>query len=36
MYLFHNTNLISLKMILKDDLLKAPYLTNILNEGDGI
>ena len=23
-------------MILKDGLLKAPYLTNILNEGDGI
>ena len=36
MYLFHNTNLTSLKMILKDGLLKAPYLTNILNEGDGI
>ena len=36
MYLFHNTNLTSLKIILKDGLLKAPYLTNILNEGDGI
>lgn len=36
MYLFHNTNLTSLKMILKDGLLKASYLTNILNEGDGI
>ena len=36
MYLFHNTNLTSLKMILKDGLIKAPYLTNILNEGDGI
>ena len=36
MYLFHNTNFTSLKMILKDGLLKASYLTNILNEGDGI
>ena len=36
MYLFHNTNLTSLKMIVKDGLLKASYLTNILNEGDGI
>ena len=31
MYLFHNTNLLSLKKI-----IKAAYLTNNLNKGDGI
>ena len=36
MYLFHNTNLLSLKKIIKDGLIKASYLTNNLNEGDGI
>lgn len=36
MYLFHNTNLSSLKKIIKDGLIKASYLTNNLNEGDGI
>ncbi len=36
MYLTHNTDLKSLKLILIDDLIKASYLTNILNEGTGI
>ena len=36
MYLTHNTDLKSLKLILIDDLIKASYLTNILNEGFGI
>ena len=36
MYLFHQTNLESLELILKQDKLKAAYLTNRLGDGDGV
>lgn len=36
MYLIHLTSLKNLKNIIKDNELKAPYLTGLINQGNGV